>query len=355
MVLLFSIFLLIIFPSNIFGQFTSQNYPDPRTEPLRCKLLLPGQICDPSDILNDVERRKLNEKIQQLATVTAQIRNTSPQCVGSPNQNLQIIVALLEKIGVNPLDPVDIERFTNSLRLKYLNFQELNCDTLVLIVNSRRDRQVFTVAGRDAKLSRDVLQTAFHRNIGHFRQGHYVLGLEGMVEYIVSSYTSTHIVQVPSPEVLGPTNSGIENTNFVAHGVRQKPEQKISPEKFDYTGIPEDDKVWVDLMIRAGGRCGYDPTKMTENIRAIVEEAMSISLKLISDTRYNKIEEISQDVNSGSGAREKAWADAKTSFIDSLYTQYKDKLPRKVSQCPKPEPSTDPTPAPSFGAFGFGK
>uniref|UniRef100_A0AC35G3W6 Uncharacterized protein n=1 Tax=Panagrolaimus sp. PS1159 TaxID=55785 RepID=A0AC35G3W6_9BILA len=326
-------------------------------------------------ILNDVERRKLNEKIQQLATVTAQIRNTSPQCLGSPNQNLQIIVALLEKIGVNPLDPVDIERFTNSLRLKYLNFQELNCDTLVLIVNSRRDRQVFTVAGRDAKLSRDVLQTAFHRNIGHFRQGHYVLGLEGMVEYIVSSYTSTHIVQVPSPEVLGPTNSGIENTTFVAHGVRQKPEQKISPEKFDYTGIAEDDKVWVDLMIRAGGRCGYDPTKMTENIRAIVEEAicgydptkmteniraiveeaMSISLKLISDTRYNKIEEISQDVNSGAGAREKAWADAKTSFIDSLYTQYKDKLPRKVSQCPKPEPSTDPTPAPSFGAFGFGK
>uniref|UniRef100_A0A914Y544 Uncharacterized protein n=1 Tax=Panagrolaimus superbus TaxID=310955 RepID=A0A914Y544_9BILA len=213
MILLFlpSILLLIAFPSNIFGQFSSQNYPDPRTEPLRCKLLLPGQICDPSDILNDAERRKLNEKIQQLGSVTAQIRNTSPQCVGSPNQNLQIIVALIEKIGVNPLDPVDIERFTNSLRLKYLNFQELNCDTLVLIVNSRRDRQVFTVAGKDAKLSRDVLQTAFHRNIGHFRQGHYVLGLEGMIEYIVSSYTSTHIVQVPSPEVLGPTNNGLES------------------------------------------------------------------------------------------------------------------------------------------------
>lgn len=117
------LFLTFISISEVIGQFTSQNYPDPRTEPLRCKLLLPGQVCDPSDILTEPDRRRLNEKVQQLAGVTAQIRNTSPQCVGSPNQNLQIIIALLEKIGVNPLDPVDIERFTNSLRLKYLNFQ----------------------------------------------------------------------------------------------------------------------------------------------------------------------------------------------------------------------------------------
>ena len=150
--------------------------------------------------------------------------------------------------------------------------------------------------------------------------------------------------------------SNICSSNFVAaHGVRQKPEQKIAPEKFDFSGISEDDKVWVDLMIRAGGRCGYDPTKMSENVRAIVEEAMAISLKLISDERYNKIEEISQDVNSGAGARDKAWKTAKSSFLDSLYNPYKDRLPRKVSQCPKIEPAADPTPAPVFGAFNFGK
>lgn len=75
------------------------------------------------------------------------------------------------------------------------------CDTLVLIMNSRTDRQVFTVAGRDAKLSREVLQAAFHRNVGHFRSGNYALGLEGMIEYIVSAYGTAHIVQVPTSNV----------------------------------------------------------------------------------------------------------------------------------------------------------
>ena len=72
---------------------------------------------------------------------------------------------------------------------------------MVLIVNSRSDRQVFTVAGRDAKLSRDVLQTAFQRNLVHFRSSNYAMGLEGMIENIVSAYNSAHILQVPS---LGP-------------------------------------------------------------------------------------------------------------------------------------------------------
>lgn len=72
---------------------------------------------------------------------------------------------------------------------------------MVLITNSRMDRQVFTVAGRDAKLSREVLQNSFHKNVGHFRGGNYALGLEGMIEYIVSAYSSAHIVQVPSPTI----------------------------------------------------------------------------------------------------------------------------------------------------------
>ena len=229
----------------------------------------------------------------------------------------------------------------------------------MLIVNSRRDRQVFTVAGRDAKLSRDVLQTAFHRNVGHFRAARYAMGLEGMVEYIVSAYSSIHIVQVPPPESIGPISSGIEtissglsSSNFLAHGVRQKPEQKF--DKFDLSSVADEDKIWVDLMIKAGGRCGFDPARMTENVRAVAEEAMSLSLKLIQDSRYNKIEEFAQDPESGSGAREKAWAEAKSSFLDALYAEYKDIFPRRASQCPEIEASSDPTPSP-FSAFGFGK
>ena len=50
------------------------------------------------------------------------------------------------------------------------------------------------MAGRDAKLSREVLQTAFHRNVGHFRVGNYAMGLEGMAELIVSAYGSVSFV-----------------------------------------------------------------------------------------------------------------------------------------------------------------
>ena len=48
------------------------------------------------------------------------------------------------------------------------------------------------------KLSQEVLQTAFHRSVGHFRLGNYAQGLEGKVEYIVSAYGSAHIVQTPA-------------------------------------------------------------------------------------------------------------------------------------------------------------
>lgn len=56
------------------------------------------------------------------------------------------------------------------------------CDTLVLIVNSKNDRQVFTVAGHDAKLSREIIQLAFQRNVEHFKAANYALGMEGMIE-----------------------------------------------------------------------------------------------------------------------------------------------------------------------------
>lgn len=61
---------------------------------------------------------------------------------------------------------------------------------------------------------------------------------------------------------------------------------------------------------------------------------MALSLKLISDSRYNKIEERAQDVISGANGRDKAWRLAKSEFIDALYEKYGSKFPRKVNQCP---------------------
>jgi hypothetical protein len=53
---------------------------------------------------------------------------------------------------------MNIEKFTNQLRSKYQNYQDVSlCDPLVLIVNSRSDRQVFTVAGRDAKVNKQEM------------------------------------------------------------------------------------------------------------------------------------------------------------------------------------------------------
>lgn len=40
---------------------------------------------------------------------------------------------------------------------------------MVLIVNSRSDRQVYTVAGKDTKLSKAILKAAFENSIANFR------------------------------------------------------------------------------------------------------------------------------------------------------------------------------------------
>ncbi|KAI6172161.1 Protein of unknown function DUF477 domain containing protein [Aphelenchoides besseyi] len=331
--LLFALVILTLC-SVAHSQYNPQTYPDPRIDPAACKILFPGQL-------------------QQ---ITSNIRNTSPPCVGSQNSNLYIIVALIDKLGTVPFESVSVEKFTNLLRSRYQNYQDIGiCDTMVLIVNSRVDRQVFTVAGRDAKLSREVLQSAFHRNLVHFRN--YAMGLESMVEQIVSAYTSAHIVQVPvihnplerykqliQEYILfcsviqipsAPVSSSVGQFAAV-HGVRQKVDMK-PVEKLNIEDVPEEDRVWVEIMTKAIGRCGNDPNKITSNIRAVVEEAMALSLKLISDNRYNRIEEQSQDVNSGpqSVARGKAWQTAQNEWINELYSKYERKLSRGSNQCPE--------------------
>lgn len=62
---------------------------------------------------------------------------------------------------------------------------------------------------------------------------------------------------------------------------------------------------------------------------------MTISLKLLADTRYNKIEEEAQDFSAGMGAREKAWQNAGNSFINDLISKYVSQLSRQEDQCPE--------------------
>jgi hypothetical protein len=67
-------------------------------------------------------------------------------------------------------------------------------------------------------------------------------------------------------------------------------------------------------------------------MRAIVEEAMDISLKLISDPRYNKIEEDAQNAEKAPNARDKAWAEL-GGYFEELYGKYEQNF-NNIDQCP---------------------
>ncbi|CAI2329117.1 unnamed protein product [Caenorhabditis sp. 36 PRJEB53466] len=325
------LFPFVLLSAPALSQFTSQTYPDPRLDPFSCRLALPSQVCDPSAIVSDEERTRLVQRVSQLHSLTAGIKNTSPSCALMPDRNLEIIVAIIDKIGSVPGVPVDIEKFANNLKRRYQNFQDVGmCDTTVLIVNSRQDRQVFTVAGRDAKISKDTLKSAFERNIGHFKTGRYALGLEGMIEVIVAAYSNAHIVQVPTPDAFRPTEfmpapsvSAIEAQPFRAAGLPNSVQPAKRPFAAIQETVDEEDKVWVSILQQAMARCGQNDADLPKHVRAVVEEAMNISLKLISDPRYNKIEEETEQNKEVLGSRQKAWDAATADFIRPLAQKYR--------------------------------
>ncbi|VDP30178.1 unnamed protein product [Heligmosomoides polygyrus] len=232
-----------------------------------------------------------------------------------------------------------------------------------IIVFSTYLFQVFTVAGRDARISKETLKAAFERNVGHFKSGNYAMGLEGMIEMVVAAYSNAHIVQVPS--AVGGFNSifrikKIRNTGEALWHKRflyfsppvetqpppppkNLPEPRPAPESvapFRAAGLPnsvqhskvlqpinedeieEKDKVWVSIMQQAVARCGAQPENLAVHVRAVVEEAMTISLKLISDERYNGIEEEVEAHKDVIGTRERAWESAKAQFVLPLYQKY---------------------------------
>ncbi|ETN78083.1 hypothetical protein NECAME_10590 [Necator americanus] len=257
------------------AQFTSQTYPDPRLDPIACRLPFPAHVCDPSSVLTDEERVKLMQRINEFRPVTAGIRNTSPACQNQPEKNLEIFVIVIDKIGSIPGAPVDIEKFANNLKRRFQNYQ------------------VFTVAGRDARISKETLRHAFERNVGHFKAGHYAMGLEGMIEMVVATYSNAHIVQVPSPEtfthrpmipapvpetpkpVPAPEFRQAPETlaPFRAAGIPNsiQPSGKSSLQPIGMEDVAEEDKVWVGIMQQAVGRCGTQPETLSMNVRAVVE------------------------------------------------------------------------------------
>lgn len=54
---------------NLSAQFTPQTYPDPRTDPVACKIALPGPVCDPSEILTAEERNSLMDNIRRVSVL----------------------------------------------------------------------------------------------------------------------------------------------------------------------------------------------------------------------------------------------------------------------------------------------
>ncbi|GMT13701.1 hypothetical protein PFISCL1PPCAC_4998, partial [Pristionchus fissidentatus] len=228
---------------------------------------------------------------------------------------------------------------------KYQNFQDVGmCDTSVLIVNSRQDRQVFTVAGRDAKINKATLRQAFERNVLHFKDGRYALGLEGMIEVIVAAYGNAHIVQTPAGDQFngfdGSAGAGTHNsiTQRAAGlpSVHTTDSRQLIVER-EIVEVDEPDKVWVQIMQLALARCGDNKQLFAGSVRAVVEEAMQISLALISDTRYNSIEEEVDKHKDILGIREQAWNSAANSFLHPMYEKYAGNLASSpVKSCPNP-------------------
>jgi hypothetical protein len=156
-----------------------------------------------------------------------------------------------------------------------------------------------------------------------------------------------------------PSSSG--TGQFIAHGVRQK-QDKL--QRLDLESLPEEDRLWARILIRTLGQCGDDTGgRLLKYVRAIVEgffcksmegdtlflaqdvntnigvycvlfpDMMDISLKLISDLRYNKIEEDAQNPEKAPNARDKAWMALKP-YLEELYGKYGQIPANSIDQCP---------------------
>uniref|UniRef100_A0A915PP29 TPM domain-containing protein n=1 Tax=Setaria digitata TaxID=48799 RepID=A0A915PP29_9BILA len=343
-------------------QFSSQTYPDPRIDPFTCKVPTVGPVCDPSELLTFDEKKALGNRIKQLLTYAATVPNTSPTCRLFPGKSLDILIAVVDRIGTTSIGSVDIEKFANNLKIRYQHYQDVSlCDLLILIVNSKSDRQVFTVAGKDTKLTKDVLKTAFERNIDHFRANHFAIGLQGMAEFIAKSYHDAQIPQIGIPistvtalhkphknEVITPLTNGVHQPaaelstevsitlpGFHSEFSGHNDGNEIGGENLVVPIEDESDQLWIDILTQAVARCGNNREKVAQYVQAIVDEAMSFSLRLISDKRYSTIEESAQAVQDDPDSRLRAWNKAKDEFIDQLYQKYLTNIRSKANlRCP---------------------
>ncbi|VDK43737.1 unnamed protein product [Anisakis simplex] len=331
------------------AQYTSQTYPDPRIDPFSCHIPFLGLICDPSDILLPNEKGDLINKINQLLTLTSQVHNTAPACQSFPGKNLEILIAVIDKIGTIPIVPVDIEKFANNLKSRYQNYQDVTfCDTTVLIVNSRSDRQVFTVAGRDTRLTKQLLSEAFSQNVAHFKAHQFAKGLEGMAKLIASAYGKAHNGEFVMPETLEKTLVNLLHEPptdlpppVIANGIRQTTDNlqiesssnlpsintNIPPVVVD-SGISitdqtdekkESEQLWIDVLKQAVARCGDNQDMIGKYTQSIVEDAMSLSLRLIKDKYYNSIEENISKNGDNLESHSDAWSKARHEFLDDIY------------------------------------
>ncbi|KAK6104249.1 TLP18.3 Psb32 and MOLO-1 founding proteins of phosphatase family protein [Brugia pahangi] len=357
----FNLLIIALLVHISWAQFSPETYPDPRIDPFSCKIPTVGPLCDPSELLTFGEKEALTNRIKQLLTYAATVPNSSPSCRLFPGKSLSIIIGVVDKISTLPNTPVDIEKFANNLKIRYQLYQDVNlCDLMVLIVNSNSDRQVFTVAGKDTKLTKDVLKTAFERNINHFRANHYAIGLQGMAEFITKSYHDAQLFQpgtslsalMPVPisltnEVTAATSDVREVTDSlgisipvtipVFHSRRSEvgSENEIGEENLIVPVEDKSDQLWIDILTQAVARCGNNHDKIVKYAQAIVEEAMSLSLRLISDQRYSTIEERIQSMQSDPESRSRVWNEANIEFIDQLYQKYLTTIRSKANlRCP---------------------
>uniref|UniRef100_A0A0N5AEN5 DUF4476 domain-containing protein n=1 Tax=Syphacia muris TaxID=451379 RepID=A0A0N5AEN5_9BILA len=284
---IFATVVAISWPTLLLAQYLIQTYPDPRTNHSSCAISSPGHLCDPKRLLKEVNS----------------IQNKSPACLRSRDSKLEILVAVVEKVAGNPPNSEKIEKFTNSLKTRYQNHKTLSeCDNLILIVNSKKDRQVYTVAGRDVMLTKDVLKNAFVENIQSFK--------------VLRDGSNPDFPQL--------SVNGVETREKIDFSKSEK-----VPAKTALLTKSQENSIAV-------ARCDVEDDQIGSYVQAVVEDAMSLSLRLIKDARFTQIEESIQNVVKIENGKNRVWQEASEAFIEDLYKKYATyiKAESVSSRCP---------------------
>uniref|UniRef100_A0A914VI82 TPM domain-containing protein n=1 Tax=Plectus sambesii TaxID=2011161 RepID=A0A914VI82_9BILA len=212
---------LLLCGSVVFAQsdptksgWTTKDYPDPRIDFAKCGSNSPGFLCDPDGLLREEDRIALKGHVEDVERQSKKVFNKSQFCSTGAPDGLQFFIVLMNKMDGSTVGQTETKLFAQEIKAKYDIFKDVNtCDTTVVIVSSKNDGQLYTVAGRDAQLPGSDLENAFNQNTDHFAKGNFAAGLKNMITQLEAAYEVAHTSTLVSNNKDSTTNSTVEGAN----------------------------------------------------------------------------------------------------------------------------------------------